>query len=70
MKTPKTRNELVDILGRNAVMDATGWSNGTLRTLLSVGFPAKWFIILKTLCDEKDVELPTEFFPSMKKDQR
>lgn len=58
-----TTHEIADAIGRKEMAEALGIGLTAVSNRVVEGkFPPSWFVIVKSLCDEKDIECPESLF--------
>lgn len=58
-----TASEICDRIGRKKLAERLGVGRTAISNAAVDGrFPAKWFMVIKTLCDEEGVECPLLLF--------
>lgn len=58
-----TVSTICDTLGRRAIADRVGVGLTTVSNAATSNcFPAKWYILIKAMCDEEGIECPMYLF--------
>lgn len=58
-----TAETICDALGRRAIADAMGVTPAAVSNYSASGiFPAKWYIALRSMCDERGIQCPDALF--------
>ena len=54
---------ICDTLGRSAIADRVGVGLTTVsNAATSNRFPARWYVLIKAMCDDKGIECPIDLF--------
>ncbi|MBR9766223.1 MAG: bacteriophage CI repressor [Rhodobacteraceae bacterium] len=58
-----TVSNICDALGRRAIADRVGVGLTTVsNAATSNRFPAKWYVLIKAMCDDAGIECPMDLF--------